>query len=273
MNTAWQCWLAALTTSSAKHPHPGLPKGTLRGYPYIGAFGMTCRMVSSRSVRYFSWWKVQFMTITKLRRRITSLAAVAALGFGVVSCAAQDQNAADAPQTDMDGVAVAAGANQPDEVNEVDLHFVAMMTPHHQQAVDMSKIILAADGTSTATDDLADRIKVGQQQEIDTMVGWAEAWEQHDLMAQHAPHIANGMITPEQMDQLDSLDGDEADTRFLQLMHFHHEGAIAMTQGQIDNGSYQPLVELAQQMVDIQTAEMHEMEQLLETKGEGLLTD
>ena len=51
-----------------------------------------------------------------------------------------------------------------------------MMTPHHQQAVDMSEIILAAQGTSAATADLADRIKVGQEEEIDTMVDWADQW-------------------------------------------------------------------------------------------------
>ncbi|HLS01562.1 MAG TPA: DUF305 domain-containing protein [Beutenbergiaceae bacterium] len=210
------------------------------------------------------------MTTTPLQRRMLSLVAVAALGAGVVSCADQPQDAA---MTDMDGVAVTAGANQPAEVNGVDLHFVAMMTPHHQQAVDMSEIILAADGTTPATDDLAERIKIGQQEEIDLMVGWAQDWDQHELMAHHAPHIANGMITPEQMDQLKTLEGDQADTRFLQLMHFHHAGAIAMTQDQIDNGGYQPLIDLAQQMVDIQAAEMHEMEDLLEAKGESLLTE
>lgn len=46
-----------------------------------------------------------------------------------------------------------------------------------------------------------------------------------------------------------------------------------MTQDQIDNGGYQPLIDLAQQMIDIQTAEMREMEQLLEAKGESLLTE
>lgn len=213
------------------------------------------------------------MTRTPLRRRIIGLVTAVAFGVGVVACAGEDQDATNAPQTDMDGVAVTAGAHQPQEVNGVDLHFVAMMTPHHQQAVDMSDIILAADSTSAATADLAERIKVGQQEEIDIMVGWAEDWDQHELMAHHAPHIANGMITPEQMDQLETLAGDEADTRFLQLMHFHHAGAIAMTQDQVDNGGYQPLIDLAQQMIDIQTAEMHEMEQLLEAKGETLLTE
>src|SRR5690625_1903306 len=117
------------------------------------------------------------MTRTTLRRRITGLIAVAVLGASVASCAGQDQDATNAPQTDMDGVAVTAGANQPAEVNEVDLHFVAMMTPHHQQAVDMSEIILAADGTNAATDDLADRIKDGQRQEIDSMGGMADEME------------------------------------------------------------------------------------------------
>ena len=213
------------------------------------------------------------MTSTSLRHRISGLIAIALLGVSVVSCSGQDSDTTDTPQTDKDGVAVTAGANQPAEFNGVDLHFLAMMTPHHQQAVDMSEIILAAQGTSAATADLADRIKVGQEEEIDTMVDWAEQWDQHDLMEQHSQHIANGMITPEQLDQLKTLEGEEADTLFLQLMHSHHAGAIAMTQDQIDNGGYQPLVDLAQQMIDVQTAEMREMEQLLEAKGESLLTE
>lgn len=213
------------------------------------------------------------MTSTSLRHRISGLIAIALLGVSVVSCSGQDSDTTDTPQTDKDGVAVTAGANQPAEVNGVDLHFLAMMTPHHQQAVDMSEIILAAQGTSAATADLADRIKVGQEEEIDTMVDWAEQWDQHDLMEQHSQHIANGMITPEQLDQLKTLEGEEADTLFLQLMHSHHAGAVAMTQDQIDNGGYQPLVDLAQQMIDVQTAEMREMEQLLEAKGESFLTE
>ena len=212
------------------------------------------------------------MTRKPLRHRITGSIAVAILGLSLVSCAAQDQNAPTAPRTNQDGTAVTAGAKQPAEVNGMDLHFLAMMTPHHQQAVEMSEIILAAEGTSAATADLATRIKVGQQEEIDTMVDWAEQWNQQDVMRQHANHIANGMLTPQQLNQLKTLTGEEADTLFLQLMHFHHEGAVAMTQNQINNGGYQPLVDLAQQMIDVQTAEMHEMERLLQAKGKSLLT-
>src|SRR5690625_7968594 len=103
------------------------------------------------------------MTTTPLQRRMLSLVAVAALGAGVVSCADQPQDTA---MTDLDGVAVTAGANQPAEVNGVDLHFVAMMTQHHQQAVDMSELNLTAEATRSATDDLYQRIQDAQQQDI-----------------------------------------------------------------------------------------------------------
>ena len=36
-----------------------------------------------------------------------------------------------------------------------------------------------------------------------------------------------------------------------------------MTQGEVDAGAYQPLREMGQQMIDVQTAEMAEMEQML----------
>src|SRR5699024_3385680 len=100
-----------------------------------------------------------------------------------------------------------------------------------------------------------------------------EQWDPHDLLAHHAPHIANGMITPKQLDQMETPEAEEADTQILQLKHFHHQGAIATTAAHSANGDYQPLADLAQQMIDIQTAEMHEREQLLEAKGESLLTE
>src|SRR5690625_4668721 len=44
---ACQCWVAAVTASSAKLPRPSLPDGTLRGYPYSEGFGMTCQLAIS----------------------------------------------------------------------------------------------------------------------------------------------------------------------------------------------------------------------------------
>ena len=146
----------------------------------------------------------------------------------------------------------------PADANNVDLHFIAMMTPHHEQAVEMSRIVLDADGISDPTLDLAQRILDGQQAEIDTMLGWANAWGLGDLMTKHSVHVANGMLTAQQMDELRTQAVD-AETLFLELMYSHHEGAVLMTEDQIARGGYAPLVKLAEQMVTVQTAEMVEM--------------
>lgn len=159
------------------------------------------------------------------------------------------------------GAAQTSGA--PASANDTDLHFLAMMTPHHVQAVEMSDIVLAADGVTPETRDIAERIRTGQQDEIDIMLGWVDAWAQAPLLEQHSEHIANGMVTPERMAALEAASGAEVEGIFLQEMINHHVGAIAMTQDQIDNGGYQELRDLAQQMIDVQTAEVTEMQGLL----------
>lgn len=157
----------------------------------------------------------------------------------------------------------AEGISMPAEANDTDLHFLAMMTPHHVQAVEMSDIVLAAEGVSAETLDLAERIRTGQQEEIDVMLGWVADWDQSALLEQHSEHIANGMVTPRQMQELGTLSGADAERRFLEDMRFHHVGAIAMTEDQIANGGYVALRDLAQQMIDVQTAEIAEMDALL----------
>ncbi|GAA1410304.1 DUF305 domain-containing protein [Oerskovia paurometabola] len=201
----------------------------------------------------------------KLPAVLTALVLTAALA----GCSTADGS----PASGDDSASAASGpAGTPAEVNDVDTHFVAMMTPHHEQAVEMSEIILAVDGVSEPTRDLAQRILDGQAEEIETMLGWADAWAMDDLMQMHSVHVANGMLTSDQMGSLarlaDASAGDAtavaaAEKTFLELMHSHHEGAIAMTQGEIEGGGHAELRDLAQVMVDVQTAEMAEIDTLL----------
>ncbi|MCT1451970.1 MULTISPECIES: DUF305 domain-containing protein [unclassified Corynebacterium] len=147
--------------------------------------------------------------------------------------------------------------------NEVDVHFIGMMVPHHQQAIDMSDVLLESDVDDEQVRDLAQRIKDGQERENEQMRAWADEWGIQDDMEMHSTHIANGMFQPEELEEFATLEGDELRTTFLEMMHYHHEHVIPMTQDQIDNGGYAPLREMAQEMVDVQTAEMKEMEELL----------
>lgn len=151
----------------------------------------------------------------------------------------------------------------PTSVNEVDMHFIAMMTPHHEQAVQMSDIVLAAQDVSPQTKDIAQRIKDGQQTEIDQMLEWADQWGMSSMMSGHSMHVANGILTADQLATLESLTGPEVERVFLEQMIYHHEGAMAMTQGEVDGGGFTELTELAQYMIEVQSAEVIEMNRLL----------
>lgn len=147
--------------------------------------------------------------------------------------------------------------------NDTDVHFLGMMVPHHQQAIDMSDVLLDSDVDDAKVRDLAQRIKDGQERENEQMRAWADEWGIDKDMEHHSTHIANGMFHPEQLEQFEALRGDELRTAFLEMMHFHHNHVIKMTQDEVDRGGYEPLREMAKEMIDVQTAEMGEMEELL----------
>ena len=147
--------------------------------------------------------------------------------------------------------------------NDVDVHFLGMMVPHHEQAIDMSDVLLASDVDDAEVRDLAQRIKEGQERENEQMRAWADEWGIQDDMEYHSKHIANGMFHPEQLAEFESKAGDDLRTAFLEMMHFHHNHVIKMTQDEVDRGGYEPLREMAKEMIEVQTAEMGEMEELL----------
>lgn len=147
--------------------------------------------------------------------------------------------------------------------NDVDVHFIGMMVPHHEQAIEMSDVLLASDVEDAQVRDLAQRIKDGQERENEQMRAWADEWGIQEDMELHSKHIANGMFQPAELEQFATLKGDELRTAFLEMMHSHHAHVIDMTQGEVEGGGYAPLREMAQQMIDVQLAEMGEMEELL----------
>lgn len=147
--------------------------------------------------------------------------------------------------------------------NDVDVHFLGMMVPHHEQAIEMSEVLLASDVTDPQVRDLAERIKDGQERENEQMRAWADEWGIQEDMEMHSKHIANGMFQPADLEALGRLRGDELRTTFLEWMHYHHAHVIAMTSDEVQNGAYGPLKDMAAEMVDVQTSEMKEMEGLL----------
>ena len=116
---------------------------------------------------------------------------------------------------------------------EADVHFMTGMIGHHAQAIVMAEMV----PTHGARDDLqllARKIDISQRDEIDFMVKWLDerGFEapDDDAHGAHGDHHAMmpGMLTPEQMAQLDAARGLEFERLFLTFMIEHHAGALVM---------------------------------------------
>ncbi len=165
-----------------------------------------------------------------------------------------------------DAPSSAAATDAAVEANAADRMFAMMMIPHHQQAVEMADLILGKEGIDDRVVALAQRIKDAQGPEI-VMKGWLQDWgtPYDDSMAGHDMGMDDGMLSEEEMAELASATGVEATRLFLTGMIAHHEGAVAMAQVVIAGGQDPKVIELAQQVIDGQSAEISEMNEILAT--------
>ncbi|YCI00841.1 DUF305 domain-containing protein [Arthrobacter sp. D2-10] len=154
--------------------------------------------------------------------------------------------------------------------NEADVMFAQMMIPHHQQAVEMSDMLLAKKGISPEVSDLATSIREAQAPEMDTMAGWLKEWDEpadlDDGMEGHhmgAIDGTGGMLSEEEMADLEAAQGDEAARTFLKYMTAHHIGAVDMAREEIKKGENAEAVALAEAIAETQKAEVQEMKDLL----------
>ena len=113
------------------------------------------------------------------------------------------------------------------------------MIPHHAQAVLMAGWAPTHDA-SRAVRTLSERIVVAQRDEIAFVQRWLrernepvpDADPAHGLERSGMDHamLMPGMLTAEELEQLDRARGPEFDRLFLTFMIRHHEGAITMVE-------------------------------------------
>lgn len=165
-----------------------------------------------------------------MKRPLSFLSATLAAITGACSAVAQRSPASVAP------VAYADNATAP--YTAADVRFLAGMIGHHAQAVLMAGWA-PSHGASAAVRILCERIAVAQRDEIAFMERWlGERHETappadplgHDMPGMHHAMLMPGMLTPEQLAQLDGARGPEFDRLFLTYMIQHHRGAITMVQ-------------------------------------------
>jgi uncharacterized protein (DUF305 family) len=109
-----------------------------------------------------------------------------------------------------------------------DVQFMQHMIGHHAQALVMAAMA-PTHGASDHFLRLAQKIDISQRDEIAFMKQWLNERNQAVPPDDYMAHMAMpGMLTPEQLTQLDAARGREFERLFLRFMIRHHEGALQM---------------------------------------------
>lgn len=154
-----------------------------------------------------------------------------------------------------------------------DVHFMSGMIHHHAQAVLMAGWAPSHDA-SPSVRTLCDRIVVSQRDEIRLMQRWLQARQEpvpdstaaHAMMPEMDPAtMMPGMLTGEQLAQLDRARGSEFDRLFLTFMIQHHQGAITMVNQLFGQGAgeQETVFRFASDVFADQTTEIARMQKML----------
>jgi len=156
-----------------------------------------------------------------------------------------------------------------------DVRFMAGMIGHHAQAVLMAGWA-PSHGASPSVRILCERIVVAQNDEIAFVQRWLREHNElvppadprgHVMPGMDHPVLMPGMLTPEQMTQLDAARGPGFDRLFLRFMIQHHRGAITMVNellsapGAAQDG---PVFRFAADVNADQTTEIDRMSRMLD---------
>jgi uncharacterized protein (DUF305 family) len=141
-----------------------------------------------------------------------------------------------------------------------DVHFMSGMILHHAQAVQIAGWAKTHDA-GPALRALCDRIVVGQTDEIALLTRWLEDRHEPAMGA----HLMPGMLTPDQLAELDRARGPEFDRLFLRFMIQHHQGAITMVQDLFAaaGGEEENVYRMAANIFADQTTEIERMQRML----------
>ncbi len=134
--------------------------------------------------------------------------------------------------------------------------FLEDMIPHHQEAVDTAKEVLARGGSTPEIKKLAEDIIVAQEKEIAMMKGWYQDWYGET-------YVADPKDYKPMMRDLSTLSGAALDKVFLEDMVMHHMGAIMMAQSVQPYIENQEITDLTKAIMDTQTAEIELMRTLI----------
>ncbi len=216
---------------------------------------------------------IEGMTENTIRTRRTQRVAVAVVALAAGASLAL--TACGSSSNDASNSAASSSASASTGSHDAaDVMFVRMMIPHHEQAVEMSDMVLGKNGIDARVTALARQIKDAQGPEIAQMKQWAASWGvslDGDMSMAHGSMdhgsmdmgSMSGMMSADDMGRLQAAQGVDASRLFLEQMIEHHGGAITMGQREIRQGTDPAAKALAESIVSTQQREIETMKQLL----------
>ena len=217
------------------------------------------------------------------QRTPTALLALAAI-VTVAACSSASRQTTQSSRPPnpvvMKGDSAAIANAKPDksryEATEADVNFMSGMIHHHSQAIVMAKLA-PTHGASSSIQTLAGRIINAQTDEINLMSQWLREHNQPvptpnpkgmtmKMGGEEHVMLMPGMLTEEQMKQLDAARGPEFDKTFLTLMMQHHNGAVSMVKelfATYGAGLDETVFKLASDVNTDQTTEIARMQRML----------
>ena len=211
-------------------------------------------------------------------RAVTVLLGAIAVAASAKPSSAQgaSQQSAARVQSDLAAMAKAREDSARRPYTTADIHFMSGMIGHHAQAIQMAGWA-PTHGASPSVRTLCERIINAQRDEIGTMQQWLRDRQQPvpeaspmgmKMMMNGVEHmmLMPGMLSEEQMKQLDAARGKEFDKLFLTDMIQHHKGAVQMVKELFDSyGAAQDdlVFKFASDVNVDQTTEIARMERML----------
>jgi uncharacterized protein (DUF305 family) len=199
-------------------------------------------------------------------RRLAFPLLLSPLVFGCSSGKSADKSSAAVAQQSMASMSAPVAIPPGAIFTEADVRFMQGMIAHHAQAIYMSRMA-AAHGANPRVLKFANKIDQSQIAEIKLMQDWLHR------NSQSAPDTSSwrtmqmpGMLTSEQLEQLDAAKGIEFDREFLTFMIQHHNGALKMVSDLFATPAAAQDVDVsvfANDVQTVQTAEIGTMQQML----------
>ena len=147
-----------------------------------------------------------------------------------------------------------------------DLDFMQGMIPHHQGAIEMSKVVLQF-GKDAEVKTLAENVIKAQEGEIALMKGWLEKTDTSKLV--ESPEAAKGNTDAMNvmMKNMTMTYSDDADVDYIKGMIPHHQGAINMAKVALQYAKDPDVLKLAGEVVKAQEVEISFMQDWLKRMG------